>query len=413
MATRVKRLLAVSWAMPPMLFPRSIQVSRLLGTLKEYGWEITVICSDPEQSGNLDTSLTGPYANRYETICVPAGNCKTPDDALMSNWLEPALKAVRKQLRRRDYTVLATFAQPWVDHLIGLKVRPANMPWIAHFSDPWVDSPYYADVSEERLDGWRNMERKVVRLADMILFTNPQVVDLVMNKYPQEWKVKARVIPHAFDPDLLETPQAQKARDTRLHMIFTGDLYKGRSAKGFLEALHFLSQKRPLATELEVQLIGHIAAEELQMAEALGLGEVVQFHKQLPYMESLKKSAECDVLLLIDAATSIPSPFLPSKLVDYLTFKKPIFGLTTPDGASADLLRRLGFSVISPNDIPAIANALSTLLNSWNEGSFAVSTQFEKVTAEYKTHKVGSLFNQLLSEAVTGRSSRRWWQIWS
>lgn len=412
MATRIKKILAVSWAMPPMLFPRSIQVSRLLSALKEYGWEITVICSDSKQSGNLDASLMELYANSYEIICVPAENPKVPNDALMSNWLEPALKAVRKQLSLQEYSVLVTFAQPWVDHLIGLKAHRANMPWVTHFSDPWVDSPYYAGVDNGLLTQWKNMERSVVKRADMILFTNPQADELVMKKYPQEWKEKARVIPHAFDPDLMQAPFPRKTRHDRLCMVYTGDLYKGRSAEGFLKALHLLSPKRPLIKELEVHLFGRISEEERQRAEVLGLLKVVQFHEQLSYMESLKKCAGCDVLLLIDAAASIPSPFLPSKLVDYLAFKKPIFGLTSTEGASADLLRQLGFPVISPDDAPAIAAALETLLKTWKTGALPVSSRFEEVAAEYKARKVGSQFNQLLSEAITNHSSKPGWQIW-
>jgi glycosyltransferase involved in cell wall biosynthesis len=139
----------------------------------------------------------------------------------------------------------------------------------------------------------------------------------------------------------------------------------------------------------------------------------VQFHEQLPYKESLKKCAGCDVLLLIDAATSIPSPFLPSKLVDYLAFKKPIFGLTSIVGASADLIRQLGFPVIAPDDPLAIATALETLLDTWNTGSLSISSQFEEVAAEYKTQKVGSQFNELLSEAIRNHSSKQRGPKWS
>ncbi len=411
MAAGLKNLLAVSWCMPPMLFPRSIQVSRVLAALARIGWQSTVVCGDPHSAGNQDNSLADLYADCYETIHVPVDPSKVPD-ALLSSWLRPALKEVRKQLATGRYSALVTFAQPWVDHLIGLEARPANIPWIAHFSDPWVDSQYYADFDGEQLNRWRRMEREIIRRADMILFTNAQAVELVMKKYPSKWKEKTRVIPHAFDAGIVGFARAESRRDSRLRMIYTGDLYKGRSAGGFLRALNLLAQSRPLEQELDVQLIGRIAEEERKTAEALKLQTIVHFRDQLPYVESLKEIARADVLLLIDAPATVPSPFLPSKLVDYLGFRKPILGLTNQGGASADLLARLDYPVVPPDDIPAIAETLSTFLNARQVGSLKTSSRFEEVVSSYTSENVGTLFQQALDDAMAVHVPRPWWQPW-
>ena len=53
---------------------------------------------------------------------------------------------------------------------------------------------------------------------------------------------------------------------------------------------------------------------------------------------------------------------LPSKLIDYLPQAKPILALTPPRGASADLVRALGYPVIAPDDEAGIVAALHTLL---------------------------------------------------
>ena len=52
-------------------------------------------------------------------------------------------RGARAACRRARFDALVSFAQPWSDHLIGLRVhRATGLPWIAHFSDPWTDSPY-------------------------------------------------------------------------------------------------------------------------------------------------------------------------------------------------------------------------------------------------------------------------------
>ncbi len=411
MAARIRNLLAVSWAMPPMLFPRSIQVSRSLRALEKRGWQIKVICADPGPVGIMDQSLLELYAGHYETIRVAGENSGRSDDALMSNWLKPALKEVNNQLTIGGYSALMTFAQPWVDHIIGLKVRSHRIPWIAHFSDPWVDSPYYAAFDRNQLGRWRRIEHAVVRRADMVLFTNAQAMELVMKKYPRDWIAKSRVIPHAFDPELQRLVASARKPDDRLHLIYTGDLYAGRSAGGFLKALNVLAQARPLAQELEVQFIGRIAQEERRMAESLHLQGIVGFGDQLPYVESLKKMAQCDVLLLIDAPSALPSPFLPSKLVDYLAFRKPILGLTDSGGASADLLMKLGFSIASPNDVSAIASALVAVLDAWHAGSLKTPPNFEEVVSCYTLPNVGALLDQALQEAIDIHVPSPWWRV--
>ncbi len=410
MATVLKKLLAVSWAMPPMLFPRSIQVSRVLSALQKQGWQVTVVCSDPSSSENIDMSLTELYSHCYKTICVAMP--KVPGDALISSWLKPALEEVKKQLATGQYSALVTFAQPWVDHLIGLAGHPADIPWIAHFSDPWVDSPYYAGFSEVQLNRWRRMERDVIRQADMVLFTNVQAVELVMKKYPHDWMTKTKVVPHSFDSDVAAVACSEIKTDGRLRMIYTGDLYKSRSAEGFMKALNLLARTRPLAQELQVQIVGRIAEEERKLAETLKLREVIHFGNQLPYLESLKKMAQCDVLLLIDAPTDVPGPFLPSKLVDYLAFGKPIFGVTNAGSASADLLMKLGSPIVPPNDASAIASALADLLDSWQQKRLKLSPNYEQVIAHYTLQHVGMLFDQALQDAITSHAPKPWWQIW-
>ena len=46
-----RRLLAVSWEMPPMYGPRGTQVARVLGQLAAIGWRPTTICMAPRRGG--------------------------------------------------------------------------------------------------------------------------------------------------------------------------------------------------------------------------------------------------------------------------------------------------------------------------------------------------------------------------
>ena len=411
MATGVKSLLAVSWAMPPMLYPRAIQVSRTLHELSRRGWVSTALCLDAATSPKpvaCDPSLAELYGSGYEAVRVPDGlEAGARADVLRSHWQSPALVALRQVAQTRQFTVLVTFAQPWGDHLIGLKAqRILGLPWVAHFSDPWVDNPYNAHRGDKTLNEWRKLERRVVRRADALVFTNAVTLDLVMAKYPAAWRSKAHVVPHGYDAELKARccPDAQPGGPLR--MVHVGDLYGSRGPGGLVDGLLRLSQKMVLKGRLEVALIGRCASDHRGVATGAGLEGVLAVRSQQPYLESLGAAGAADVLLLIDAPSRAPSPFLPSKLVDYLMFRKPILGLTPTEGVAADLLRRIECPVVPPDDGRAIAEAIKTFMDRRESGALPVAPAFDAVARDYDVRVTTDGWEEILHK-VTAPGPRR------
>jgi hypothetical protein len=103
---------------------------------------------------------------------------------------------------------------------------------------------------------------------------------------------------------------------------------------------------------------------------------------------------------VIDAPSQAPSLFLPSKLVDYLMFNKPILGLTPPQGATADLLQRLECPTAPPDDAARIAEILADLLKSWQAGTLAVSPVFATVAAEYDIRQTVRRLDGILRTSI-------------
>ena len=66
----MKRLLAISWEMPPMYGPRATQVSRVLSELPANGWSPTVVCMDPKPNGPhwFDAAAASPSNLRLVRI---------------------------------------------------------------------------------------------------------------------------------------------------------------------------------------------------------------------------------------------------------------------------------------------------------------------------------------------------------
>jgi glycosyltransferase involved in cell wall biosynthesis len=272
-------------------------------------------------------------------------------------------------IRRGDVDALVTFAYPLIDHAVGLEIvdRHPKLPWIAHFSDPGVDSPYLADQPPARLEQLRTEERAVVDRADALVFVNRHTADLVMSKYPDRNGERVFIVPHGYDADLRSHVVSRASAGDCLHIVHTGNFYGARRAEGFLRAMARLKPDGVLANKVEATFVGKMNPEDRQLAVDLGIANRVRFPGPQPYMETLQIAAAGDVLLVIDAPAAV-NVFLPSKVADYFLFGKPVLGLTPADGATADVLRRCGHDVASPTDEEAIERALRDLFQRWMTG---------------------------------------------
>jgi glycosyltransferase involved in cell wall biosynthesis len=408
----MKRLLAVSWELPPMYGPRATQVSRTLGQLAALGWRPLAVCLAPRRGGpHWHDGAAEAAPTGVELVRVPSPEewlivraawrvapplCDFPDRARV--WVSRAADAATNAAASGEYAGLITFAQPWSDHLVGVRVRRATgLPWVAHFSDPWADSPY---ATPRQRSIWRRMEEQVVREASAVVFVTEETADLVMSKYPHGWRQKAFVVPHGFDVGAASAASPAIDRPRPMRLVYTGRFYGGvRTPTLFLRALADLHANDPLDRVLEVLFVGPHVIDFEREASALGIGSMVKFRGRVSSGEAAAVAADADVLLVIDAPSDGPSVFLPSKLIDYLPFRKTILGVTPEPGASAGLLRRLGCPVAPPDDIAAIRAALSELVRQWRAGTLHVDESFDRVAAEFDIRRTTALLHDVMTGA--------------
>ena len=395
-----------------MYGPRATQVARALGQLAGLGWRPMAVCMAPRRGGpHWPNGAAVEPPSGVELVRVPSPEewmavraawrvapalRDFPDTARV--WVPRAATAAADVAAAGEYAGLITFAQPWSDHLVGLRVRRSTgLPWVAHFSDPWADSPY---ATPRQRAIWRRMEEDVVREASAVVFVTDETADLVMAKYPDEWRRKVSVVPHGFDARLGGAGSRSVDRRLPMRIVYTGRFYAGvRTPLPLLRALAELNEREPLSGSLEVLFLGPHVEEFEREAAALGVASFVRFRGRVPAVEAASAAAEADVLLVIDAPSDGPSAFLPSKLIDYLPFRKPILGLTPEPGASARLLRRLGCPVAPPGDVGAIVSAVAGLVRRWREGTLDVGEAFDRVSAEFDMSRTARLLHDVLIRA--------------
>jgi glycosyltransferase involved in cell wall biosynthesis len=412
------KLLAISFSYPPLALPRAVQVARLF---KHLPFSIVLVCADYDEKGvrKDSTLVAGAEASLEKILRVPFSLSgwrgrlssvayryrlpvwdKTPDQ--YRSWKRKVLKRIESFINESNSLpdAIVSFGSPMSDHLIGAELkRRYRLPWIAHFSDPWVDNAFN---QHDRLTRAFNLslERKVMTAADTLIFTSEETVDLVMSKYPAELRTKARVLPHAFDASLF--PAQPKQSSSKLQIRYLGDLYGKRTPQPLFGALrHILTDEPEKLSDVSFELIGptyDLPPEQLKL-ETLPEG-LVSLKPPVKYLESLALMADADGLLVIDAPAE-KSVFLPSKLIDYVGAGRPILGLTPP-GAASDLITRLGGWVADPANAESVAQTICGFLSFLRQRKNGRTETWgaADVRRQYEVCSVTKVFEEIVRETL-------------
>ncbi len=371
----MRKLLFVSYHFPPELTSESLRALRTVKYLPRCGWEpvVLTVFLTKHVARNSDDSLLSEvprsvpiyralsFRNRgsYFALrkmgkllrwsCLPSYNIE---------WLPFALLEGKRVLRKENAEVIISRSAPFASHLVALKLQSdSGLPWIADFSDPWTKNPYYEKV--RTFD--KSLERKVVLAADRIIFTNRFAKDVLLNEYKDVEAEKVIVIPNQYDPEDFAKREEIATSDV-FTVVHTGSFHGIRSSEAFLKALRMIRDQEGYSGKMKVKLIGTYDDQLRFLVSEYRLEDVVETMDAIPHRNVLHYLRTADVLLLIDAPTDGPSPFLPLKLVEYICMKKPILAITPLEGASAEVIRstRTGVTV-SPNDTDGIKNEIEDL----------------------------------------------------
>lgn len=404
-----ERVLLITYAFPPMWAPEAMLSAKRMGGLP--GFDVDVICAVPPPGyAGEDHSLDAYVGERFAAITrvrrsrvwEPArfgrwhGVLRPPDEFRLLNG--PARRAAARRLRGGGYAAVVTWSSPASTHLVGRSLRRRHgIPWIAHLSDPWVRNPFADRPPVERRINER-LERGVFQTADRLLFTSVQTVDLCTAGYPAAVRERSRVLPHAYEPSLYPDAAGPGGAPAPIVLRYLGAFYGPRSPRPLAAALGRLD--RDLLERMQVEIVGRVEEGMLDAPDVRALPKgVLRVRPPVDYVDSLALMRSADGLLVVDAPAD-SSPFLPSKLVDYVGAGRPIAALTPP-GAAADLVTRLGGPVADPSDIDACAAALARLVEHAGDGPFGDPA----VRAEYDADRVRAQMAEVLREVIDRASS--------
>ena len=152
----------------------------------------------------------------------------------------------------------------------------------------------------------------------------------------------------------------------RLRITHTGNFHGKRDPKPFFRAL-----AESGLDDIVVRFAGDVRDADREYAEALGLGDRIELLGYVSRRRSLELQRDSEaLLLLIPNSGGRGKGVLTGKIFEYLAAERPILAVVPPEGAAADLLRETGAgTVVPPDDVDAIRDALIDLHRRWKDGN--------------------------------------------
>jgi len=223
-----------------------------------------------------------------------------------------------------------------------------------------------------------------------------------MAKYPAEWRTRASVVPQGYDARAgSAVSPAGPVRREALRIVYTGRFYDGlRTPDALFRGLASLHERIRLHGRVAVEIVGGAMQPYERLADRLGLAGIVTFAGRRSPAEALSIAASADVLLVIDAPSTEPNLYLPSKLIDYLPIHKPILALTPAEGASAELIGRLGYPTVDPLDAAAIEDTIERLLAQHESGALGASANHAAVASAYDIRETTRALQAVFEDAL-------------
>jgi glycosyltransferase involved in cell wall biosynthesis len=402
--------LFVTHSFPPYAFPESFVAAKRMGNIPGVSVDVVTMHAFLPWV-RWDTSLDDYVNKRFRKITKispPSWYSKLPFHRLESffsfpdsyHWLKFLYLREIGDLSKSDYNILVTSSMYHSAHLIGLDIknRYPHLPWIAHFSDPWTQSPYR---NKNKVIGSVNKyhENNVFKKADIIIFTCHETAELTLKNAEAIDPKKIIVIPHCFDEALYKSKRKHfDFIKNRFVIRYVGNFYADRTPDYLLEAIRIMLKNNPhLVSEVLFEFVG--SSEKVIKITCPILSHVVKIIPSVCYKDSLSLMSESDLLLVIDAPAKM-NIFFPSKLIDYIGSKRPIFGITSP-GTTRRIIEEYGGLCVSFDDSPQeIATALLGAIEFHRKNPYRVNEHaWGQYTAEAIGKRIKGVMEDLLSKS--------------
>ena len=287
--------------------------------------------------------------------------------------------------------VIISFGHPMSDHLIGHALaRDYAIPLVTHFSDPWGNNPYFKK-NFPLTDWFYNVrfEKLVTSHAAAVIFTNKFGLEHFLKYREDSFKEKCFEIPHSI-PKVSYDGLNSNWVAGQFIIRHVGSLYGLRNADALLSSMLLLEKHFPnVINQIELEFVGYLSRSVKSKVSNYSGKIKIKVVGLVSPEEAADLMRQSSLLVSIDA-NIMPNIFLPSKVFDYLGNNNCILAIS-PDGATSDFAKVVGFPCFDPKQLRLIANEINSVV----EGKSINPKNLHKFTARENAIKLNEIVEKI------------------
>lgn len=294
--------------------------------------------------------------------------CMAIPDSYVS-WLPFAVARGLRVIRAAGVEAMFSTSPKPTAHLIAAILRRrTGVRWVADFRDPWIEEGTYPRPGSLR---WRietRLEAAVVRGADRVTVTTPELGDDLRRRYVDLPADRIAVIYNGYDETDFDGPSCDGIVPRAFELIHAGMITPDyRDPLPLLRAVARLREEGRGRDDVRVVFLGagrYVESAAFKRAvDDLGLGDAMRVVGRMSHRDSLRRLLEAAVLVVLQADDA--RSLIPAKVFEYLRVGRPILALTSA-GATRRLLGELGAGAVAdPASVDSIGVALRELYVAW------------------------------------------------
>jgi glycosyltransferase involved in cell wall biosynthesis len=328
---------------------------------------------------------------------------------LWARWTAEVVRRVREFHQNSPFDVVYSRSLPMFGHIAGYWcAKELSLPWIANLNDPWDFHHFPVGIlDEERTDNTGLSDfwmRRTFRNADLVTYPSGRLRDYQtsLSTIPH----RSEIIPHVGNSQVFHE-SGVNGNKAHFQLVHAGKLgsneFTGRSTTALLEGLRlFLNECVDARDHTRLTLVGPEDEATQGHVRRLGLEGTVVSVGRTDYEVSLKYIQSATACLLVEAEMS-EGIFLPSKLVDYISARKPILALSPRVGVVADLVPGGGIIRVDAGDARGIRDAIRDLYVDFSNGTLDQRGPAGLQVDQFRPELVAKTFLDLLRELILAK----------
>ena len=181
-----------------------------------------------------------------------------------------------------------------------------------------------------------------------------------MDKYVHFHQDRIRIVPHVA---LTDKPHNKRV-DGKLRMLVSGNNRSPRDPRLLLNA--FMRVVSTSVLDAELVFVGSVDDDIKSLIIALKANSYIKILPAVSYEESMDMLKDYDLAILIEAPCD-EGIFLPTKIVDFMQVRIPVFAISPKVGILNDLYKKGNIGYFADcTDEQAIENELKKIISDYN-----------------------------------------------